>query len=133
MRGFLFNCVLIAALNNFSTLPIIYDQKRIYYKQKDSLFFPTLAFTVSQALSFLPLQIIETFIYVSVVYWSAGLSANDNSSRFFTFILLRFMFGLVFSQHYRLVSSLIPEMDGAFPLCAISVVICVLYGEYMQR
>lgn len=132
MNGFLFNITLTAALSNFSMLPIIYDQKRIYYKQKDASFFPTVAFTFAQAIAFLPLQIIESLVYVSIVYWSAGLSSDHNGSRFLTFMVMHIAFGVTYSQLFRLTASLMADLNGALPFNGILLVVAVLFSGFIQ-
>lgn len=39
MNGFLYNTLLFGALGSFAVLPIVYDQKAVFYKQKPSLLF----------------------------------------------------------------------------------------------
>eukprot|EP00981_Chlorochromonas_danica_P006281 scaffold1352_cov387-Ochromonas_danica.AAC.1 len=132
MNGFLFNSVLFTATSNFSTLPVLYDQRNVYYKQKDALFFPTTAFTFAQMLAFLPLQVIEAILYVAIVYWSADLSAQENGSRFLTNVLISIAFGVCFSQIFRLIAALMPTMNAALPVCGVALTLCVLFSGFIQ-
>eukprot|EP00981_Chlorochromonas_danica_P012641 scaffold5237_cov170-Ochromonas_danica.AAC.17 len=88
MNGFLFNTILFNAMGGFDILPIIFDQKAVYYKHRDALFFPSVAFTFAQTITMLPVQIVENIVYVTIIYWSAGLSADYNGSRFLTYIVI---------------------------------------------
>ncbi len=132
MNGFLFNTVLFSALGSFALLPILYSQKAVFYKMKDELFFPTWTFTLAQNFSLIPLQIVETVLYTTIVYWAAGLSDQEDGSRFFTFILICFMFALVIAQLFRLISSLVPSPSEALTLAGLDLVIMVLFSGFIQ-
>lgn len=132
MNGFLFNTVLFGALGSFAILPIVFEQKAVYYKQKDALFFPTGAFTLSQTISMIPLQIVETILYVTIVYWAAGLSDEEDGSRFLTFIVMCFAFSLCIGQLFRLIASCLPDMRVALPASGIIVVVMVLFSGFIQ-
>lgn len=132
MNGFIFNTLLFNALGSIALLPILYAQKAVFYKMKDEYFFPTLTFTFSQTLSFIPLQITEAVFYGSIVYWSAGLSDEHNGSRFLTYVLMCFVFALVMAQLFRFVSSIAPSQNEALPIVGIALVIMVLFSGFIQ-
>jgi ABC-type multidrug transport system fused ATPase/permease subunit len=132
MNGFLFNSMLFAALGSFSILPIIYAQKAVYYKQKDSLFFPTSAFCLAQTISFFPLQVLESVFYILIVYWSADLSHQYRGSRFLTFIVVSLVFSMTISQLFRVIAAFVPDIDGALPIAGIIIVIMVLFSGFIQ-
>ncbi len=132
MNGFLFNTLLFNALGSIALLPILYAQKAVFYKMKEELFFPTWTFTVAQTLSLIPLQFLETVVYGTIVYWSAGLSEEHNGSRFLTYILMCFTFALVISQIFRLICSIAPTPSEALPIAGIDLVIMVLFSGFIQ-
>eukprot|EP01038_Epipyxis_sp_PR26KG_P010860 gene10860-14577_t len=132
MSGFLFFSCLQLALNNFPMLPIVFSQKSVFYKHADMLFYPTMSFTLSQSLVLWPLQIIETTIFGTIMYWAAGLSNNDNGSRFFIFLLILITFAITSSQLFRLVAFVSPNINVASPLAGVSLVLMVLFSGYIQ-
>lgn len=132
MNGFLFNTILFGALGSFAILPIVYAQKAVFYKQKDALFYPTAAFTSAQSIAFFPLQLLETILYVLIVYWSAGLSADFNGSRFLTFILIALIFSMTVSQMFRLIAACVEDLRGAIPISGVVIVVMVLFSGFIQ-
>lgn len=132
LNGFLFNTLLFSAMGSFAILPIVFAQKAVFYKQKDALFFPTAAFTLAQSLAFLPLQIIENILYISIVYWSADLSDEERGSRFLMFVLLSLLFSMVISQLFRLFSACLPSMKEALPAAGVLLVVMVLFSGFIQ-
>ncbi len=113
-------------------LPIIYHQKQIHYKQNGALYYPTSAFTLSQAMVLLPLQLLETIILAVIIYWSADMASDYNGSRFFTFILLNFTFSVALSQFYRWMGFIMPNMETALPASGILLMLYILFCGFIQ-
>lgn len=101
LNGFLFNTILFTALGSFAFLPIVYNQKVVFAKQRDASLFPTVAFAFTQTIAFFPMQVVEAILYISIVYWSAGLASDDDGSRFITFIVISLTFSVTISQLFR--------------------------------
>ena len=112
-------------------LPLIYHQKIVHYKHSAACFYPTSAFTVSQALVLFPLQLAETILFTIIVYWSAGLSPEGDGARFFSFIVILFTFSVSLSQFYRLLGFTMPSMDSALPASGIVVILMILFSGFI--
>jgi ABC-type multidrug transport system permease subunit len=131
MNGFLFNTVLFTALGSFALLPLVFAQKAVFYKQKDSLFYPTFSFTLAQTITLIPLAIIESVFYITIVYWSAGLANDENGSRFLTFILISFTFSLAMAQIFRFLSAVLPSPGMATPVAGIMIIVMILFSGFI--
>eukprot|EP00981_Chlorochromonas_danica_P012460 scaffold4964_cov248-Ochromonas_danica.AAC.6 len=132
MNGFLFNSILFSGLGSFSILPVIYEQKAVFYKQKDSFFYPTMAFVFTQNIAVLPLQIVECAAYSIIVYWSAGLSQDYDGSRFLTFIVINLIFSIFMGQLFRVLSGCIEEMKTCIPVSGMAFVLMILFSGFIQ-
>lgn len=126
--GFLFYVILFNAFSSFAMIPLCYDQKSVYYKHADALFFPTSAFVVSQTVVLFPLQLLETVIFGVIMYWSAGLSSSINGSRFLTFELMLWIFAVACAQLFRLFACVMPNVATAFPMAGVGVILMVLFS-----
>lgn len=116
MNGFLFLCTIFCALGNYSIIPLVYQQKQMFYKHYDALFYPAAAFTLAQSIAFFPLQLLEQTLFTTIVYWSSGLSSDFQGSRYFTFIVITLMFTICVSQIFRVIASFMPDQRTGFPL-----------------
>lgn len=132
MNGFLFNTILFNAMGGFDILPIIFDQKAVYYKHRDALLFPSVAFTFAQTITMLPVQIVENIIYVTIIYWSAGLSADYNGSRFLTYIVISLALAMVMSQFFRMVASVRSTVNESVPIIGPIIVLMILFSGFVQ-
>jgi ABC-type polysaccharide/polyol phosphate export permease len=131
MSGILFFAALFGALSAMSMIPIIYAQRAVFYKHSRSLFFPTPAYVLAQTVVMYPLQIFETIVFTSIVYWAVGLTADVNGSRYFTFMFVVFVFSLCVSQYFRLVASMIATAVIAQTVAGVSVVMMVLFSGFI--
>lgn len=113
-------------------LPIVFAQKAVFRKHFESFFYPASAFTFSQALVLYPLQLIESMIFSIIVYWSAGLSANEDGSRFFTFILIIFIFCNCIAQWFRFIAFLMPNEEMAAPGAGVTLALMALFSGFIQ-
>jgi hypothetical protein len=132
MNGMLFFTVLFNALSSFALIPFIYDQRAVFYKQADALFLPPSTFAFAQVLVLVPLQIVEIFVFGTIMYWSAGLSADDNGARFLTFLVIVIASALCIGQCFRIIAYLMPSIDTASPVAGISIILMVLFSGFIQ-
>jgi len=132
MNGFLFNCVLFGAVNNFAIIPMVYEQKAVFYKHADALLYPTSVFALTQGITLFPLHLMETILYITITYWSAGLSDDIHGSRYATFVVFAFFFTLVIGQLCRLIAAIVPDQRNALPVAGILIVIMVLFSGFIQ-
>lgn len=126
--GFLFYVILFNAFASFAMIPLCYDQKAVYYKHADALFFPTSAFVIAQTVVLFPLQLLETIIFGVIMYWSAGLTDSTDGSRFLTFQLMLFVFAVTCAQLFRLFACIMPNVATAFPMAGVGVILMVLFS-----
>mmetsp|Transcript_24221 Transcript_24221/g.24835 ORF Transcript_24221/g.24835 Transcript_24221/m.24835 type:complete len:1388 (-) Transcript_24221:477-4640(-) len=131
LSGMLFFSVLFSVLSSMALLPIIFEQRQVFYKHSRAMFYPTSAFTIAQTLVLVPVQIIETIIFSSIVYWSVGMSAKNDGGRFLTFLCIIFAFNLCSTQYIRLVASFMPSPVTAQPLSGVGLVLMVLFSGYI--
>jgi ABC-type multidrug transport system permease subunit len=131
LSGMLFFDVLFCALTSMSMIPVVFQQRQVFYKHSRALFYPTISFTIAQTLVLIPIQIIETIIFCSITYWSVGMSSANNGQRFLTFLCIVFAFNLCATQYIRLIASVMPTPVTAQPLAGVGVVLMVLFSGYI--
>jgi len=78
----------LAALNAVSTLPLIFSARPIYYKDQAAGVYKPFAYLVSILVSFFPLILISSLLYVIPVYWITNLDPRNEAGRFFFYLLV---------------------------------------------
>lgn len=60
--------------NGFSELPLMISRLPIFYKQRDNLFYPAWAWSLTSWILRVPYSVIEAFIWSAVVYYTVGFA-----------------------------------------------------------
>jgi hypothetical protein len=131
MSGILYFCGMFGAVAAMATLPMIFEQRAVFYKHSRALFFSTPAFVLAQTVVMYPLQLLETVAFTSIIYWSVGMSADDNGGRYFTFMFVVFVFTVCVSQFFRLVASNVAAATIAQTLSGVLLILMVLFCGYI--
>jgi ABC-type multidrug transport system ATPase subunit/ABC-type multidrug transport system permease subunit len=124
----LFFSLMFIALGNLATIPTVMEQRSVFYKQRDSGFFPTSAAVVAQMLVQIPIQFVETLIFTSLAYFLSGLSRAEHGSYYLTYVLVAFSTALAIGQIFRLVVHVVPSLAQAQPICALCVLLFVVFS-----
>lgn len=60
--------------NGFSELPLMISRLPVFYKQRDNLFHPAWAWSISSWLLRVPYSVIEAVVWSCVVYYTVGFA-----------------------------------------------------------
>jgi hypothetical protein len=131
MSGILYFCGMFGAVSAMATLPMIFEQRAVFYKHSRGLFFPTPAFVLAQTVVMIPMQIFETISFTTIIYWSVGLSDDNYGGRYFSFMFIVFVFSLSVSQFFRLVASNVASSTIAQTLAGVVLILMVLFSGYI--
>lgn len=101
--------------NGFSELPLMIFRLPVFYKQRDNLFYPAWAWSISSFILRVPYSMIESIVWSCIVYYSVGFAPG--AGRFFLAINLSF-----WCQCLPIITtSLLPWMLQVFPFHAVTL------------
>ncbi|TMW64830.1 hypothetical protein Poli38472_008997 [Pythium oligandrum] len=129
MMGILFQGVLFLALGQASQIPIIMSARDIFYRQRGANFYRTSAYVIANSVSQVPLAVLETLIFGSMLYWMCGLVASFVP--FLLFELLLLLTNLSFAAVFFLLSAMAPDVHVAKPISMVSVMFFVLMAGFI--
>lgn len=72
--------------NGFSELPLMISRLPVFYKQRDNLFHPASAWSVTSWILRVPYSIIEAVVWSCVVYYTVGFAPSAGRYLFFTIV-----------------------------------------------
>ncbi|TMW67512.1 hypothetical protein Poli38472_011132 [Pythium oligandrum] len=127
--GVLFQGVLFLALGQASQIPTIMSAREIFYKQRGANFYRTSSYVFACSVAQIPLAVLETIVFGTILYWMCGLE-----SKFVTFLLfevLLFLTNLTFAACFFFLSALAPDMHIAKPISMVSVMFFVLLAGFV--
>eukprot|EP01034_Spumella_vulgaris_P047541 gene47541-biopygen37372 len=131
MRGVMYFSALLYVLSSMSTLPMIFEQRAVFYKHSKGLFYPTWIYITAQTVVMYPLTICETVMSSTIVYWSVGLSADFHGSRYFTYMFVLWVYSLTVSQLYRSIACVLPTPVIAQPFGGLAYILMVLFCGFI--
>lgn len=115
--------------NGFSELPLMISRLPVFYKQRDNLFHPSWAWSISSWILRVPYSVLEAVVWSCVVYYTVGFAPSFG--RF-----LRFMF-LLFSVHqmaiglFRVMAAIARDMVIANTFGSAALLIIFLLGGFI--
>ncbi|TMW59106.1 hypothetical protein Poli38472_007251 [Pythium oligandrum] len=128
--GVLFASVLLFGLVQAGQLPTLMADRQIFYRQRASNFYRTSSYVLSVTLCQIPVSIVETLVFGSIMYWMCGFVASAGA--FFVFLLLLFVTSVAYLGIFFFLSSVTPDLHVAEPLGMVCVLICVIFGGFIM-
>ncbi|EXB94131.1 Pleiotropic drug resistance protein 1 [Morus notabilis] len=130
--GALYFGVIVAMFNGISELNLAIMKLPIYYKQRDLLFHPSWAYSVSTWILKIPISTVEAAIWVFMTYFVIGF--DPSVERFFKQFLIILCINQMASGLFRLIASvgrdvIVANTFGSFVL----LLVMVLGGFILSR
>lgn len=72
----LFFAIMFVMLGNQQTIPAVYEDRLLYYREKGANVYGAYSYWMTCATSYVPQNVLNTLIYCSIVYFMAGLNAQ---------------------------------------------------------
>jgi ABC-type multidrug transport system ATPase subunit/ABC-type multidrug transport system permease subunit len=127
--GLLLFGVMFCGFGNMAEIPIAIDSKNVVQKQYGYGLFPLSTYLLAVVICHMPLVILETIIFGSVIYWLSGLATN--AGVFLFFLLVVFCTGLAMSTWFRFLAYSSPNMESGQLLAGPSTAIFMLFSGFL--
>ena len=128
--GFLYfalNYVALAALSQMSPL---LDARQVFYKQRDADFYSPSSYFLASTAADIPLQFLETALFVNTTYWMIGLNTSPGS-RFVYYWLALQSVNLMMSCFSRMATANSANLSAAQGKVVALVVIFIIFAGYL--
>ena len=127
--GLLLYLVMYGAFANLSELPVAAEARAVVTKQLDSSFYPTLPYIFSVVFLSLPLLVVESITFGTLMYWLPGFVPD--AGRYFFWLFLLFCSSLALSTFFRTISYVTPNPDVARQLDFPFILLFVIFGGFL--
>ena len=105
---------------------VVAEERVLTYHEQDAQLYGTLPYFISLLLALIPFNWIAQAIWATCVYWSTGL--NSAADRFFVFLTLVIVVGLVMTNFALLVGSIAPVPEMALGLAGVGFTLFLMYA-----
>ncbi|POM67393.1 ABC Superfamily, partial [Phytophthora palmivora] len=129
MLGLLFSCTMFLSMSQASQVPTFMDARSVFYKQRGANFFRSSAYVLATSITQVPLGILETVVFGTIVYWCGGYVAL--ADRFIVFLVTLFLCQMWFTSFIFFLSSGLPNLTIAQPVMNVCVLFFVLFGGFL--
>ncbi|GMF23961.1 unnamed protein product [Phytophthora lilii] len=127
--GVIFAASLFLGLGQGGNLVVFYDWRSVFYKQRAANFYRTSSYVLACSLSQIPLALVESLIFGSLVYWLGGLVAEAGA--FILFELLLMLMILIFAAVYFFLAAAAPNLNIAKPVAMVMLLLFVLFAGFI--
>ncbi|ETI41677.1 hypothetical protein F443_13111, partial [Phytophthora nicotianae P1569] len=129
VMGVIFATVMFLSMGQSSQIPTYMAERDVFYKQRGANFFRTGSYVLATSASQIPLAIVETLIFGSLVYWICGFVSEAKLFLIFEFILL--LSNLAMGMWFFFLSAIGRNGDIATPLGMVSVLVFVIFAGFI--
>ncbi|RLN97073.1 hypothetical protein BBJ28_00013635, partial [Nothophytophthora sp. Chile5] len=112
-----------------ANLGIFYDARGVFYKHRAANFYRTASYVLASSLSQIPLAVLESLIFGSLVYWLSGLV--HDAGAFLLFELFLMLVILVLAGVFFLLAAVSPNLNIATPIGTVLVLLFVLFAGFI--
>lgn len=125
----LFYAIVCIMFNGFGELAMTIARLPVIVKQRDLLFYPAWAYTVSTVVLSIPISILEAVVWVSMTYFVTGYAPD--ASRFFKQMLLLFLIEQMAGGMFRCIGGFCRTMILANTLGFILILLMFMLGGFI--
>ncbi|KAF4315508.1 hypothetical protein JM18_009249, partial [Phytophthora kernoviae] len=129
VMGVIFATIMFLSMGQSSQIPTYLAEREVFYKQRGANFFRTGAYVLATSVSQIPLAVMETAIFGSLVYWFCGFVSE--AKLFITFEFVVLMSNLAMGMWFFFLSAIGRNGDIATPMGMVSILIFVIFAGFI--
>eukprot|EP00644_Phytophthora_capsici_P008634 jgi/Phyca11/7576/fgenesh1_pm.PHYCAscaffold_20_\ len=127
--GVIFAAMLFLGLGQAAMLSTFYDSRNVFYKQRAANFYRTSSFVLASSVSQIPLALLESLVFGSLVYWVGGFV--NEAKAYLLFELFLMLVILVFLALFFFLVAATPNLSIAKPVAMVNLMIFILFGGFV--
>ncbi|KAG1346803.1 putative pleiotropic drug resistance protein 3-like [Cocos nucifera] len=127
--GSLYSAMILLMINGLPELAMTASRLPVFYRQRDSNFYPAWAYAIPASILKIPISLIESFIWTSLTYYVIGYSPEV--ARFFRHFLLLFLVHQVSLSLFRFLASFFQTLVISSVSGTVSLLLMLLFGGFI--
>lgn len=130
--GILFLMLLLIGLSSLAKIPVRFEEKEVFAKQKAASFFDAWTFLLTQIIFDFGQELIKTAALVIPVYLMAGLNLGGSAQRLLYCLLIIVMISLTMISMTRVVAAIFDDAESASGIAGVLTIVLVLLSGYLK-
>lgn len=127
----LFYCITFTAMGAIASIPQIVEERTLFYHQRALHFYRTFAYFIASIIVDIPLSIVETVLFSTLVYWMTNLNPSDYGLHFWLFLIILFITNLTSKQFCRATSASVPSIGLATSIAPAILCIWLVFAGFL--
>nr|XP_019709656.2 pleiotropic drug resistance protein 3-like [Elaeis guineensis] len=127
--GSLYSAMILLMINGLPELAMTVSRLPVFYRQRDSNFYPAWAYAIPASILKIPISFIESLIWTSLTYYVIGYSPEV--ARFFRHFLLLFLVHQVSLSLFRFLASFFQKLVTSSVSATVSLLLILLFGGFI--
>ncbi|KAK9161846.1 hypothetical protein Syun_008187 [Stephania yunnanensis] len=127
--GSLFYGLVILLVDGFPELSMTVSRLAVFYKHRESHFYPAWAYAIPAAILKIPLSLLESFVWTAITYYVIGYSPEFG--RFFRQFLLFFAVHLMSMSMFRFIASFLKTVAASTTVGGLANLFLLLFGGFI--
>ncbi|KAL3660316.1 hypothetical protein V7S43_014844 [Phytophthora oleae] len=127
--GVIFAAMLFLGLGQAAMPSTFYDSRNVFNKQRAANFYRTSSYVLASSVSQIPLALLESLVFGSLVYWVGGFV--NEASAYLLFELFLMLVILVFFALFFFLVAATPNLSIAKPVAMVNLMIFILFGGFV--
>ncbi|KUF84679.1 ABC transporter G family member 31 [Phytophthora nicotianae] len=128
VMGIAYVVVGFVMIGQSAQVPAFVAIRDVFKKQRRANFFRTSAFVLATSTSQIPLAVIETLIFGSIMYWMCGFVSTVQG--FVVFELVLFLSSMVFGAWFFFLAVVCPDLNVANAIAMLSDLLFTIYSGF---
>ncbi|KAF8418884.1 ABC multidrug transporter [Tirmania nivea] len=127
--GFIFYTAIFLGWIQLAELEEALAGRGVVERHRNFAFVRPSAVSVARMILDLPTVLIQAAIFVSIVYWMAGMKATGEA--FMTFFVFVYLITIELTALYRTFAAISSSYEVAIRYCGLTILVYIIFGGYM--
>ncbi|GMF38595.1 unnamed protein product [Phytophthora fragariaefolia] len=129
VMGLAYTAVDTLSVAKSAMIPTILATRDVIYKQRGANFYRTSSFVIASSAKQIPVVLIETLLFGSIVYWMCGFVASVQSYILYQVVL--FLVNMAYSALFFFIASVSPNINVANPISLLSLLFLATFSGFL--
>ncbi|ETK91328.1 hypothetical protein L915_05059, partial [Phytophthora nicotianae] len=127
--GIIFASVMFLSMSQSAQIPTFMASRDVFYKQRGANFYRTASYVWANSVSQIPLAVLESFVYGSMVYWMCGFAPAAGA--FILYELTVILTIMAFAAFFLFLSAAAPDLHVVEPISMTTTLFFILFGGFV--
>ncbi|EGZ21143.1 pleiotropic drug resistance protein ABC superfamily [Phytophthora sojae] len=129
VMGLAYSAVDTLSVAKSAMIPTILATRDVIYKQRGANFYRTSSFVIASSAKQIPVVLMETLLFGSIVYWMCGFVASAQS--FVLYQVVLFLVNMAYAAWFFFIASVCPNINVANPISLLSLLFLATFSGFL--